>query len=151
MIYICHVQLLRALVLSAKVLWKSHCVTFSFVVHVFSCRIGKSLLPSSHYSSFTRPTPHSPPQPFNPRDTPAQNGSGQSAPNKYPFLPPPEGRPEWNWMKPHLILLNIIGPSMFAKLQRYICVPLIGIPLFIALGYILQMLMTNFSPSGRGG
>ncbi len=82
---------------------------------------------------------------------PAQNGSGQSAPNKYPFLPPPEGRPEWNWMKPHLILLNIIGPSMFAKLQRYICVPLIGIPLFIALGYILQMLMTNFSPSGRGG
>jgi hypothetical protein len=93
---------------------------------------------------------HQPFTPFTPL-TPAQNGSGQSAPNKYPFLPPPEGRPEWNWMKPHLILLNIIGPSMFAKLQRYICVPLIGIPLFIALGYILQMLMTNFSPSGRGG
>lgn len=24
-----------------------------------------------------------------------QNGSGQTAPNRYPFLPPPEGRPEW--------------------------------------------------------
>ena len=49
-----------------------------------------------------------------------QNGSGQTAPNKYPFLPPPEGRPEWNWMRPDLILLNLLGPTLFAKLQRCI-------------------------------
>lgn len=73
-----------------------------------------------------------------------QNGSGQLAPNKYPFLPPPEGRPEWNWMKPHLILLNIIGPAMFANLQRYFCLPVIGIPLFLVLGYILSLVFVNF-------
>ena len=79
-----------------------------------------------------------------------ENGSGQSAPNRYPFLTPPEGRPEWNWMNPLGMLITILGPSMFAKLQRYVCVPVIGIPLFIALGYLLQMLVQNFSPNSNG-
>jgi hypothetical protein len=74
------------------------------------------------------------------------NGSGQAPPNKFPFLTPPDGRPEWNWMNPIGMLVTILGPAMFARLQRYICVPVIGIPLFIALGYLLNLLLTSFPP-----
>lgn len=48
-------------------------------------------------------------------------GFGRSEPNMNPTLPPPEGRMEWNFMKPWKILKDILGENLYRKLCCIFC------------------------------
>lgn len=75
-----------------------------------------------------------------------ENGMGRDPPNQFPILNEPTGRLKFDMMHPLDFIKDILGPDLYSKLGKIICLVL-GLALFFTLGwvFVLQIIAAKIS------